>query len=90
VGDTIGQRDLRNDSGTIMRRVEQGESFVVTRNGRPVADLVPHARAPEAPARTLRELQEIFRALPAVDPVRWRADREHADEVLGDDDLTIE
>ena len=25
-----------------MRRVEQGESFVVTRNGIPVADLVPH------------------------------------------------
>ncbi len=25
-----------------MRRVEQGESFTVTRNGTPVADLVPH------------------------------------------------
>lgn len=87
---TIGQRELRNDSGTIMRRVEQGESFVVTRNGRPVADLVPHARADEAPSRTLRELQEIFRALPAVDSARWRADREHADEVLGDDDLAVE
>jgi prevent-host-death family protein len=39
---TISQRELRNDSGTIMRRVEQGESFTVTRNGTPVADLVPH------------------------------------------------
>jgi prevent-host-death family protein len=39
---TISQRELRNDSGLIMRRVEQGESFVVTRNGSPVADLVPH------------------------------------------------
>lgn len=39
---TIGQRELRNDSGAIMRRVEQGESFTVTRNGIPVADLVPH------------------------------------------------
>ena len=25
-----------------MRRVEQGECFTVTRNGTPVADLVPH------------------------------------------------
>ncbi|WP_297543437.1 hypothetical protein [Amycolatopsis sp.] len=25
-----------------MRRVEAGESFTVTRNGKPVADLVPH------------------------------------------------
>lgn len=39
---TISQRELRNDSGAIMRRVEQGESFTVTRNGTPVADLVPH------------------------------------------------
>lgn len=39
---TISQRELRNDSGVIMRRVEQGESFTVTRNGTPVADLVPH------------------------------------------------
>ena len=39
---TISQRELRNDSGSIMRRVELGESFTVTRNGSPVADLVPH------------------------------------------------
>jgi prevent-host-death family protein len=45
VGDTIGERELRKDSGAIMRRVEQGKSFTVTRNGRPIADLVPHAHA---------------------------------------------
>lgn len=32
----ISHRELRNDNGAIMRRVEQGESFVITRNG--VAD----------------------------------------------------
>jgi prevent-host-death family protein len=86
VGDTIGQRELRNDSGAIMRRVEQGESFTVTRNGRPIADLVPHARSDDEPRRTLRDVQRRFRELPAVDSARWRADREHADEVFGDDD----
>ena len=35
--ETIPQRQLRNDSGEIMRRVEAGESFVITRNGKPVA-----------------------------------------------------
>ncbi len=39
---TISQRELRNDSGEIMRRVERGERFTVTRNGTPIADLVPH------------------------------------------------
>ncbi|NMO92996.1 type II toxin-antitoxin system Phd/YefM family antitoxin [Actinomycetospora sp. TBRC 11914] len=86
MGDTIGQRELRNDSGAIMRRVEQGESFVVTRNGRPVADLVPHARPHDEPRRTLGELQHLFRELPPVDAARWRAERTEADELLGDDD----
>ena len=44
LGATISQRELRNDSGVIMRRVEQGESFTVTRNGRLVADLVGEMR----------------------------------------------
>lgn len=40
----IRQSDLRNDNAVIMRRVAAGESFVVTVNGRPVADVVPHRR----------------------------------------------
>jgi prevent-host-death family protein len=48
---TISQRELRNDSGVIMRRVEQGETFTVTRNGRPVADLVPHVASEGSRAR---------------------------------------
>src|SRR5215472_1015881 len=35
----ITQRELRNDSGEIMRALDQGESFVVTRNGTPVGEL---------------------------------------------------
>lgn len=38
----IRQSQLRNDNAVIMRRVAAGESFVVTVNGRPVADVVPH------------------------------------------------
>lgn len=39
---TISQRELRNDSGDVLRRVEAGEVVTVTRRGVPVADLVPH------------------------------------------------
>ena len=35
---TISQRELRNDSGKIMRRLDQGDSFVITRNGPPVCE----------------------------------------------------
>lgn len=37
----ITQRELRNDSGRIMRALDRGESFTVTRNGVPVGELVP-------------------------------------------------
>jgi prevent-host-death family protein len=37
----ISQRELRNDSGRIMRALDRGESFTVTRNGVPVGELVP-------------------------------------------------
>lgn len=38
---TISQRELRNDNAEVVRAVERGESFVVTRRGVPVARLVP-------------------------------------------------
>lgn len=38
---TISQRELRNDSGQVLRDVERGEGFVVTRRGVPVARVVP-------------------------------------------------
>jgi prevent-host-death family protein len=38
----VASRELRNDTGGLLRRVEAGETIVITRRGRPVADLVPH------------------------------------------------
>lgn len=85
----IGQRELRNDNAEIIRQVMNGESFVVTRNGTPVADLVPHQAGDhtERPRRTLAEMQAEFRTLPPVDAERWREDLRSADEVFGGDDL---
>jgi predicted nucleic acid-binding protein len=37
----ITQRERRNESGRIMRALDRGHSFVVTRNGVPVGELVP-------------------------------------------------
>ena len=38
---TISQRDLRNDNAEIMRGVEDGETYTVTRRGVPVARIEP-------------------------------------------------
>lgn len=39
--DAISVRDLRNDTGAVLRRVEAGETLIVHSNRRPVARLVP-------------------------------------------------
>ncbi|SDI90887.1 prevent-host-death family protein [Actinokineospora alba] len=82
----IGQRELRNDNAEIMRRVEAGERFTVTRNGKPVADLVPHQAEQAAKRRTLADAQAAFRGLPPMDAERWRREREADDQVFGSDD----
>jgi prevent-host-death family protein len=38
---TISQRELRNDNAHVIRGVERGETFTVTRRGVPVARLIP-------------------------------------------------
>ena len=84
MAETISQRELRNDNAEIMRRVEAGESFVVTRNGKPIADLVPHGVPPKR-RKTGRDMQEEFRHLPPIDVEQWYRDRAADDLIFGDD-----
>ena len=41
---TIPQKELRNQVGEVLRRVEAGETLTVTVAGRPVAELSPARR----------------------------------------------
>lgn len=71
----ISQRELRNDSGDIMRRLDEGETFVVTRNGVPVGELLPLRRHRFVAAETA---VAMFRAAPSVDYTRFRDDLDAA------------
>ena len=53
MSNAISQRELRNQSGDIMRRLDEGESFVVTRNGVPVGELTPLRRQRFVAAETV-------------------------------------
>ncbi|HEY1538998.1 MAG TPA: hypothetical protein VGF63_06345 [Solirubrobacteraceae bacterium] len=67
----ITQRQLRNESGDVMRALDAGESFTVTRNGVAVGELVPAARQRfVARAAAL----ESFARAPAIDAERFRDD----------------
>ncbi|MHB1534846.1 MAG: type II toxin-antitoxin system Phd/YefM family antitoxin [Acidimicrobiales bacterium] len=70
---TIAQRELRNDNGRVIDEVVSGQTFIVTRNGVPVAELRPVQRA----RRTFvpkAELQTLVAAGPHFDASRFRSD----------------
>jgi antitoxin (DNA-binding transcriptional repressor) of toxin-antitoxin stability system len=70
VARTITQRELRNNSGTIMRALDQGETFIVTRNGVPVGELGPLPR--QFVGATA--VAAAFAFAPPIDSERFRSD----------------
>ena len=89
MGTTISQRELRNDSGAIMRRVEAGEHFTVTRNGVPLADLTPHDRSAADRRRRFLPVGEVAAGLsriPDWDGERFAAELGHLDAAVDDRD----
>ena len=76
----ISQRELRNDSGRIMRALIEGETFIVTRNGEPIGELTPLRR--HRFVRTEAAI-ELFGAAAPVDYDRFRRDLDQ----LADQDI---
>ena len=66
----ISIRELRNHGGDMVDRVAHGERMTVTRDGRPVALLVPLGREP----LSVDVLIERWSQLPAMDPESLRRD----------------
>lgn len=67
----VTQRQLRNDSGEIMRALDRGESFIVTRNGVPVGELRPLRQRRFVP---IDEVVEMFAGGSHIDYEQFRAD----------------
>lgn len=70
---TIAQRELRNENAKVIDAVTAGETFVVTRNGEPVAELRPLRGG----RRTFISREDVVRLAAAdvrIDRKRFRAD----------------
>jgi prevent-host-death family protein len=67
----ITQRELRNRSGDVMRALDRGEAFVVTRNGVPVGELTPLRTRSFVPAEAALA---AFAGAPAIAADRFRTD----------------
>ena len=71
MAEQISQRELRNDSGRIMRGLDEGQSYIVSRNGTPVGELRPLRRHRFVSAHAA---VEMFRGAPRVDAATLRRD----------------
>ena len=67
---TVSMRELRNHGGDVIDRVQRGETFTVTSNGNPVAQLTPLPRL----APTPEELVASAKKLPPMDFESFRRD----------------
>jgi antitoxin (DNA-binding transcriptional repressor) of toxin-antitoxin stability system len=67
----ITQRELRNESGRIMRALDRGKSFIITRNGVTVGELIPLRQRVFVPADAA---VAAFDCAPRVPARRFRKD----------------
>jgi len=68
---TITQRELRNQSGAVLREVEAGRTIIVSRNGTPVGELRPIKRRRFVPRAAIADT--AGRAA-RIDAAQFRAD----------------
>jgi prevent-host-death family protein len=80
---TVSIRDAKNRLTQLARQVEAGETVVVTRNGRPVFDLVPHQ--PRKGGVNLAAGEAYLKARGITNPVPYIAD--DFDDPLSEDFL---
>ena len=70
----ITQRDLRNKSREIMDAVEAGQSFIVTRDGHRIGELIPLKRRRRFVPRA--EFAAMSRSAPHISLEAFRADQD--------------
>lgn len=77
MSEVIAQRELRNENARIIAAVAAGASFVVTRNGEPIAELRPLARGRRWFVRRA-EIAAVAAAGPHLDTAGFRRDLDAA------------
>lgn len=73
----IAQRELRSDNARVVDAVVAGETFVITRNGEPVAELAP-LRSPRPVFARRADIAWLARAEVRIDREQCRDDLDSA------------
>ena len=75
----MGLRELRQNASDYIRRAEQGETFIVTVNGRPAAHLGPVDKPQWIDASAIQDLWKF-----PMDAEAWEADMNEIDQEIRD------
>lgn len=55
----IGSYEAKTTLPALLREVAEGARIVITRSGKPIADLVPHPGQAEEPATVIEQIREM-------------------------------
>lgn len=66
---TVSIRDAKNRLTELAREVEEGETITVTRNGKPVFDLVPHRKHKGLRWAAIDEFKRKYKLRTIVGPI---------------------
>ena len=59
----VGSYEAKTNLAALLRSVAAGERIVITRSGKPVADLIPHRCDNDEPAHTISQIREMRRGI---------------------------
>ncbi|RWB76929.1 MAG: type II toxin-antitoxin system prevent-host-death family antitoxin [Mesorhizobium sp.] len=72
--EAVSAADANRRFSYILREVREGQSYVVTSHGRPVARIVPADKHEGVPARARGALLSRLERQPVVQAAHWRRD----------------
>jgi prevent-host-death family protein len=79
VDKVISAADANRNFSKLLREVSEGQSYVVTSHGRPVAKILPARAGVELWDRARAALLDRLRSEPVIDAGRWRRDELYED-----------
>jgi prevent-host-death family protein len=82
--DTVTHREMRNNSGEILRRVGAGESISVTNHGRVAALIVPPAADALAELAQRGQVRQALRDVATLRAIRRRHPRRTSEQIIAD------
>ena len=70
----IGSFEAKTHFSQVMEKTEQGEDYIVTRRGKPIAKIIPYKEEPEMTFKEaveqLQEMRKLYRGKPGSFNIR--------------------